>query len=57
MNEATIARVVGWGKTLGCIASSITVNLPEPGHIHRGAAMKQQCGPMRPMTPMPDELG
>jgi len=37
MNEETIARVVGWGKTLGCIASSITVNLPEPGHIHRGA--------------------
>jgi 2-dehydropantoate 2-reductase len=37
MNEETIARVVGWGKTLGCIASSITVNLPEPGHVHRGA--------------------
>jgi 2-dehydropantoate 2-reductase len=37
MNEETIARVVGWGRTLGCIASSITVNLPEPGHIHRGA--------------------
>ena len=37
MNEETIAHVVGWGKTLGCIASSITVNLPEPGHIHRGA--------------------
>jgi 2-dehydropantoate 2-reductase len=37
MNEATIAGVVGWGKTMGCIASSITVNLPEPGHIHRGA--------------------
>jgi 2-dehydropantoate 2-reductase len=37
MNEETIASVVGWGKTLGCIASSITVNLPEPGHIHRGA--------------------
>src|SRR6266550_8741247 len=37
MNEATIAGVVGWGKTLGCIASSITVNLPEPGLIHRGA--------------------
>ena len=30
--------MVGWGKTLGCIASSITVNLPEPGLIHRGAA-------------------
>jgi len=38
INEETIAGVVGWGKTLGCIASSITVNLPEPGHIHRGAA-------------------
>jgi 2-dehydropantoate 2-reductase len=38
MNEETIAGIVGWGKTLGCIASSITVNLPEPGLIHRGAA-------------------
>ena len=37
MNEEAIAGIVGWGKTLGCIASSITVNLPEPGHIHRGA--------------------
>src|SRR6201987_259307 len=37
MNEERIAGVVGWGKTLGCIASSISVNLPEPGHIHRGA--------------------
>ena len=37
MNEETIAGIVGWGRTLGCIASSITVNLPDPGHIHRGA--------------------
>ena len=37
MNEETIAGIVGWGKTLGCIASAITVNLPEPGHINRGA--------------------
>src|SRR4029453_14938714 len=37
MNEETIAGSGGWGKTLGCIASSITVNLPEPGLIHRGA--------------------
>ena len=37
INEETIAAIVGWGKTLGCIASSITVNLPEPGLIHRGA--------------------
>lgn len=40
MNEETVAGVVGWGKTLGCIASSITVNLPSPGHIHRGAAKR-----------------
>ncbi len=37
MNEETIAGIVGWGKTLGCVASSITVNLAEPGHVHRGA--------------------
>jgi 2-dehydropantoate 2-reductase len=37
MNEETIAGIVGWGKTLGCIASSITVNLFDPGHVHRGA--------------------
>jgi 2-dehydropantoate 2-reductase len=37
MNEAAIAGVVGWGKTMGCVASSITVGLVEPGHVHRGA--------------------
>jgi 2-dehydropantoate 2-reductase len=37
MNEEAIAGVVGWGKTLGCIASVISVHLVEPGHIHRGA--------------------
>jgi 2-dehydropantoate 2-reductase len=36
MNEATIAEVVGWGKTLGCIASNISVHLHAPGQIHRG---------------------
>ena len=36
MNEATIAEVIGWGKTLGCIASNISVGLVEPGHVHRG---------------------
>ena len=37
MNEATVAGVVGWGKTLGCVASQITVGLVAPGHVHRGA--------------------
>ncbi|MSO77485.1 MAG: 2-dehydropantoate 2-reductase [Alphaproteobacteria bacterium] len=36
MNEEQIAGIVGWGKTLGCIASSISVELYEPGHVHRG---------------------
>jgi len=36
MNEATIAGIVGWGKTMGCIASNISVGLVEPGHVHRG---------------------
>ncbi len=35
MNEARIARIVGWAKTVGCIASSISVNLAAPGHITR----------------------
>src|SRR5579859_7531684 len=37
MNEETIAGVVGWGKTLGCIASSITVELFAPGQVRRAA--------------------
>src|SRR4030088_3812539 len=37
MNEETIAGVVGWGKTLGAIASSITVELHAPGQIKRAA--------------------
>jgi 2-dehydropantoate 2-reductase len=37
MNEETIAGVVGWGKVVGCIASAITVELSEPGHVHRAA--------------------
>src|SRR5271163_1545221 len=36
MNEETIAGIVGWGKVLGCIASSISVHLHAPGQIHRG---------------------
>ena len=37
MNEETIAGVVGWSRTVGCIASSITVDLCEPGHVRRAA--------------------
>src|ERR1700732_4869519 len=37
MNEETIASIVGWGKTLGSIASSITVELDAPGQVRRAA--------------------
>jgi 2-dehydropantoate 2-reductase len=37
MNEEVIAGIVGWGKTLGSIASSITVEMMTPGHVHRNS--------------------
>jgi 2-dehydropantoate 2-reductase len=36
MNEETIAGIVGWGKTLGCIASNITVMVLEEVRRERG---------------------
>ena len=35
INEERIAGIVGWGKTVGCIASMISVDLYEAGHIRR----------------------
>ncbi|MEW6673662.1 MAG: 2-dehydropantoate 2-reductase [Thermodesulfobacteriota bacterium] len=35
INEERIAAIVGWGKTVGCIASGISVELYKPGHIKR----------------------
>ncbi len=35
MNEETIAGVVGWGRTIGAVASQIAVDLYEPGKIRR----------------------
>jgi 2-dehydropantoate 2-reductase len=40
MNEETIADIVGWGRTLGAIASSITVELVGPGHVRRASGKK-----------------
>jgi 2-dehydropantoate 2-reductase len=40
INEETIAGIVGWGRTLGAIASSITVDLCEPGHVRRASGKK-----------------
>lgn len=33
--EETVAQIVGWGRTLGCIASMIAVEAVEPAHIVR----------------------
>ena len=37
INEERIAGIVGWGRTLGCIASRISVELFEPGKVRRQA--------------------
>jgi 2-dehydropantoate 2-reductase len=39
INEETIASVVGWGKTVGCIASTISVELVGPARIQRNVAL------------------
>jgi len=35
INEERIAGVVGWGRTVGCIASTIGVSVDRPGHVVR----------------------
>lgn len=39
INEERIAGVVGWGRTVGCIASKIAVELTAPGKIQRNVAL------------------
>ena len=35
INEERIAGIAGWGRTVGCVASTIGVSLDEPGHVVR----------------------
>src|SRR6478752_7652965 len=35
INEETIAGIVGWGRTVGAIASMISVDMAEAGHVMR----------------------
>jgi len=35
INEERIAGIVGWGKTLGCVASLVAAELYQPGHVKR----------------------
>jgi 2-dehydropantoate 2-reductase len=39
INEERIAALVGWGRTMGCIASLIAVELFAPGHVKRTVPM------------------
>ncbi len=39
INEERMAGVIGWGKTIGCIASTIAVELTKPGHIRRNVKL------------------
>lgn len=39
INEDRIAGIVGWGRTVGCIASKIAVELTDPGQIRRHVAL------------------
>ena len=39
INEETIAGIVGWGRTTGCIASLIAVDLYEPGKVRRNVPL------------------
>ena len=36
MNDATLASIVGYQRAVGCVMSSITVGLWEPGLVNRG---------------------
>jgi 2-dehydropantoate 2-reductase len=39
INEERIAKHVGWGRVVGCIASLIAVELYQPGHVKRTVEM------------------
>jgi 2-dehydropantoate 2-reductase len=44
INDETIARIVGYERTVGLIMSSITVHLVAPGHVVRGAGAGRDRG-------------
>ncbi|GHD55340.1 2-dehydropantoate 2-reductase [Thalassobaculum fulvum] len=39
INEETIARIVGWGRVVGCIAAKIAVELTGPAQVRRGVPL------------------
>lgn len=39
INEETISNIIGWGRTAGCIAAKIAVELIGPGIVRRGVPL------------------
>ncbi len=39
INEERIASIVGWDRVVGCIASTIALDLDRPGHVKRNVAL------------------
>ncbi len=63
INEERIAGIVGWGRTVGCIASTISVELKEPGLVQRNVPLRGEkytvfrCGEVHgTITPRVEEL-
>ena len=44
INDETIARIVGYERTVGCTISTITVSLVEPGRVVRGGRSGRERG-------------
>jgi 2-dehydropantoate 2-reductase len=44
INDETIARIVGYERTVGCTISSITVGMVGPGHVFRGGPPGRERG-------------
>src|SRR5215217_1323837 len=44
INDETIARIVGYERTIGCTISTITVALDRPGHVVRGGRSGRERG-------------
>ena len=44
MNDSLIGEIVGYSRVIGCVMSSITVALWEPGEVHRGGRPGRETG-------------
>ena len=52
MGAGAVGGYLGWGKVVGCIASTIGVDASKAGHVIRA----QQLGRVRPIRSSRDEV-